>query len=237
VLRLDVLSRRQLAQAQTLVAERHYLRKPVDARCSVEGYRVSLDVTLLDEKEPARYQVGVFLLGRPQATSCFPWYGSVEDVARGRAEVTRWQVLNLARVWFSPRHQPGGDLHGPDFVPGFTDRRGTFRSKLGSSAIALLAARVVVDYLVARPPCFLEEPYELRWLLSYCDTRLHRGTLYRASGFELFRTNAEGIQTWRLPLRPLTAAERERVEDASHRSPRSIEHRARRAQLPLEASA
>lgn len=209
--------------AQRLVALHHYLRKRIDPRCSVEGYRVKLD----------QVSVGVLLLGRAQATRCYPWYGSVEDVATGRASCTRWQVLNLARVYFEPAVQPGGELHAAGLVPGFRDRCGVIRSTLGSVAIAALADRVVLDYLVARPPCFLDEPYELRWLLSYCDTRLHRGALYRAAGFELFRTNRDGIQTWRLPLRPLTAYEDRQVRGAALSSPRSIAHRARRSQRSL----
>lgn len=220
------LSRAAIAEAQALVTANHYLRKPVDARCSVEGYRIV-----------AGYAVGVFLLGRPQATSCYPWYGSVADVASGRAACTRWQVLNLARVYFNPDVQPGGQMHTPAYLPGFTDRRGEFRSTLASTAIALLADRVVLDYLIQRPPCFLDEPYELQWLLSYCDTRIHRGALYRAAGFELFRTNAEGIQTWRLPLRRLTDHEHARVAAASSIHPRSIEYRERRrAASAAEAS-
>lgn len=213
--------------AQAIVTQHHYLRKPVDARCSIEGYSVHL---------AGGHTVGMFLLGRPQATACYPWYGSVEDVARGRAACTRWQVLNLARVYFDPCAQLGGSCFRPDLLPGFTDRRGLFRSTLGSTSILAMADRVVLDYLAARPPCFLEEPYELRWLLSYCDTRLHRGVLYRAAGFELFRTNRDGIQTWRLPLRALTAAEDAQVRAASLASPRSIAHRERR-QRELEATA
>lgn len=218
------LSRRELDWAQDLVAREHYLRKRVDARCSVEGYGLAIASRL----------VGVFLVGRPQATACYPWYGSVADVATGRAAVTRWQVLNLARVYFDPAVQRGGALHRPGAIPGFHDRRGVWRSTLGSASIAALAYRVVADYLLARPPCFLEEPYELRWLLSYCDTRLHRGTLYRAAGFELVRTNRDGIQTWRLPLRPLTAEEDACVRLASTRNARSIAYRRRRAQRVLQ---
>lgn len=222
-MRLQQLTRAEVEEAQVLVAREHYLRKRVDPRCSVEGYAVGL----------AGMAVGVLLLGRPQATACYPWYGSVSDVAGGRAEVTRWQVLNLARVYFDPCVQPGGFLYGPAFTPGFHDRRGVWRSTLASATLAALAERVVLDYLVARPPCFLDEPYELRWLLSYCDTRLHRGVIYRAAGFELWRTNARGIQTWRLPLRKLTLSEAARVVDASRCSPRSQGYRARRAQGTL----
>lgn len=217
---LRQLDRSGIASAQVLVTARHYLGKPVDARCSVEGYEV----------RGQNDAFGVLLVGRPQATACYPWYGSVDDVASGRAEVTRWQVLNLARVYFHPFVQSGGRLHGPQHLPGFTDRHGAWRSALGSWAITELAERVVLEYLLRRPPCFLEEPYELRWLLSYCDTRRHRGALYRASGFELFRQNAAGVQTWRLPLRALRPEEHRLVRAAALSSARSAEHRARRAQ-------
>jgi hypothetical protein len=220
---IQPLTRAEIAEAQALVTRAHYLRKPVDPRCSVEGYRITTGARA----------VGVFLVGRPQATACYPWYGSVDDVATGRASCTRWQVLNLARVYFDPCVQPGGNLHTPAYVPGFTDRLSVFRSVLPSRAIAALADRVALDYLVARPPCFLDEPYELRWLLSYCDTRIHRGALYRAAGFEFFRTNKAGVQTWRLPLRPLTAEEHVRVHAAAAASPRSIAYRNRRAQSDL----
>jgi hypothetical protein len=222
VITLRALDRDGLAHAQQLVTRHHYLHKPIDARCSVEGYGVRVGHT-------TEAQVGVLLLGRPQATRCYPWYGSVEDVAFGRAVVTRWQVLNLARVYFDPLVQSGGPFCKPILLPGFVDRRGNWRSALGSTVLRALADRVVVDYLLQRPPCFLEEPYQLRWLLSYCDTRLHRGVLYRAAGFELYRTNEDGIQTWRLPLRPLTADEDARVRAAALSHPRSIAYRAARA--------
>lgn len=217
---LAPLAKAGVAEAQQLVTRHHYLGKPVDPRCSVEGYGVEMDGRA----------VGVLILGRPQATACYPWYGSVPDVATGRATCTRWQVLNLARVYFDPCVQPGGALYSSEHIPGFHDRRGRFRSTLGSSAVAALADRVVLDYLIARPPCFLDEPYELRWLLSYCDTRLHRGVLYRAAGFELVRSNENGIQTWRLPLRRLTSDEHHQVAEASLRNPRSIAYRERRAE-------
>jgi hypothetical protein len=218
--RLQILDAAGLAHAQAVVARHHYLRKPVDVRCMPEAYAIRLDSV------PG--PVGFFILGRPQATKCFPWYGSLEETARGRAEVTRWQVLNLARVYFDPRVQPGGERFGAGYLPGFVDRRHAFRSTLGSAAITELAHQVVRDYLIRRPPCFLEEPYELRWLLSYCDTRLHRGTLYRAAGFELWRTNAAGIQTWRRPLRALTPAEDAEVRAAAESHPRSIRFREQR---------
>jgi hypothetical protein len=83
--------------AQAMVTQYHYLRRPVDPRTMTEGYQVRL---------PEIGPVGVLLFGRPEATRCYPWYGGLDDVRTGRAEVTRWQVLNLSRVWLDPLVQP-----------------------------------------------------------------------------------------------------------------------------------
>lgn len=174
--------------------------------------------------------IGVLLFGRPEATRCYPWYGSIENVQTGRAEVTRWQVLNLSRVWLDPRVQRDGCAYGPDWLPGYTDRRGVWRSTLASTVIGMAIQRIGIDYLVRRPPCFLDEPYEIRWLLSYCDTRLHRGTVYAASGFERYRINRSGIETWRIPLPGLAPAEDAQVRHASEINARSRRFRAAREQ-------
>ncbi len=221
---LHPISKKTLPDAQSIIAERHYLHTPVDPRCSVEGYNIHY----------GDLWAGIFLLGRPEATKVNGWYGSVEDVETGACEVTRWQVLNLARVYLSPEFQPGGFYHNMRFTPGFTDRKGQFRSTLASIAIKDLSARVGYDYLTRRPPCFLDEPYEIKWLLSYCNTNLHRGTIYKAAGFELYRTNENGIQTWRLPLPPLTLREHTAIQEMSIRDPRAQAYRAQRAQLKME---
>lgn len=203
----------------------HYLHKMPDPRTSYETYQV----WFRDD------EVGALVFGRPEATRCGDWYGSVEDVAAGRCEVTRWQVLNLARVWIHPLYQMGGRRYDPQYLPGYTDRRGVWRSTLASDMLKASLPGIRWNYLEYRPPCFLDEPYELRWLLSYCDTRLHRGTIYQAAGFELHHTNRRGIQTWRMPLDPLTKIENDLVCYAAATNRRSIAYRARRAQgaLPL----
>ena len=218
VVTLELANKAELGWAQRMVTAGHYLRTPVDTRCSVEVYLVLVE----------GMAVGCLIFGRPEATRCYPWYGSVEDVTTSRAEVTRWQVLNLARVWLSPAVQAGGAWYEPDLLPGFVDRNGTWRSTLASTAIRMAVQRIGFDYLMRRPPCFLDEPYEIRWLLSYCDTRLHRGVIYAAAGFQRYRINGRGIETWRAPLPALTAAQDEQVRDASRRSPRSQRYRAQR---------
>lgn len=216
---LAIASRAEIAEMQTTVIESHYLHRPVDSRCSVEAYRVMLD----------GIPVGLLMLGRPEATRCGNWYGGVDDVIAGRCEVTRWQVLNLARVWFDPIVQPGGSLHA--FTPGYRDRRGVWRSTLASDAIRLAAQRIGRDYLLRRPPCFLDEPYQIEYLMSYCDRRIHRGTIYRSAGFECYRTNASRIETWRLRLSPLTPEGDDAVRQAS-----ALDSRAQRYRMERERS-
>lgn len=215
---LRLATRDDIAEMQATVTKHHYLHRPVDARCSVEAYAVAL----------RGVPVGLLMFGRPEATRCANWYGGVDDVAAGRCEVTRWQVLNLARVWFDPAVQPGGALHYA--TPGYHDRRGVWRSTLASDAIRLAAQSIGVDYLLRRPPCFLDEPYQIEYLMSYCDRKLHRGTIYRAAGFECYRTNTNQIETWRLRLPPLTPEQHTAVRKASLASPRSQRYRAERGQ-------
>lgn len=205
----------------------HYLGRMPDPRTSFEVLLPMLN----------GQQVGVLTFGRPEATRCQDWYGSVADVAAGRCEVTRWQVLNLSRVLIYPEWQRGGEYCNPKGVPGFTDRRGVFRSTLASSILYLAAERAGFEYLTHRPPCFLDEPYEIRWLLSYCDTAKHRGTIYQAAGWELYRTNERGIQTWRTPLPALTAPQHAAIREIAGKHPRSVKYRAMRAageQMALE---
>lgn len=223
---LRSLDRAGLHWAQQVVTEQHYLHTPVDARCSVEGYAVDVDGLGLG-------RIGVLLFGRPEATRCGNWYGGVEDARAGRCEVTRWQVLNLARVWFDPRTQRGGEWFSAAYLPGFVDRRGVWRSTLATTAIRQAVQQIGLDYLLRRPPCFLDEPYEIRWLLSYCDTRLHRGVIYQQSGFELYRTNARSIQTWRIRLPALSEEQDAAIQAASLLNTRSQRYRAQRAQMYL----
>jgi hypothetical protein len=220
---LHPIEKADLPWAQKTVTDHHYLHAPVDPRCSVEGYTIHLGNIV----EP----LGLLLFGRPEATRCYPWYGSVDDVQTGRAECTRWEVLNLARVWLDPFVQHGGEAYLPDYLPGFIDRKGVFQSTLASDVLKQAISQIGYDYLMRRPPCYLEEPYEIRWLLSYCDTRLHKGTIYERAGFELYRTNKRGIQTWRIPLPGLTKIQDTYVTLQSLINPRSVRYRAKRAQL------
>lgn len=205
------------------ITTNHYLHKMPDPRTSYEIYSIWIE----------GYRGGYLVFGRPQATRCKDWYASVDDVISGRCEVTRWQVLNLARVWIDPRFQVGGKFYEPALVPGFTDRRGVWHSSLASTAILAWMAGWAQGYLVYRPPVFLDEPYELRWLMSYCDTKIHRGVIYKAAGFKLYSTNAAGIQTWRIPLPRMTRVQDQEIQHASKIDQRAAQFRAKRDQGQL----
>ncbi len=203
---LELANNIALEWAQRQVAACHYLHTPVDSRCSVLAYLVLL----------RGERVGCLIFGRPEATRCYQGgltYGSQEDVRNGRATLDRWEVINLARIWLDPRIQQGGAWHVPNAA---------------TEAVGAALKRIVVDYLTLYPPCFLDEPWRLRVCLSYCDTRVHRGTIYRAAGFRLARTNTNGIETWMRPLRSLQGHERKLIERISEQHQRSRLHRSRR---------
>ena len=211
------------AWAQEQVQQHHYLRRRVDPRTRPLAYIAHLE----------GQRVGCLIFGRPESTRCYQGdltYGSLDDVARGRAQYSRWEVINLARVWLSPVVQRGGALYEPGLLPGFTDRRGVWRSTLASTVVGMALERVGYDYLLAHPPVWIEQPYQLRVCLSYCDLSFHQGTIYRASGFALARQNRWKIETWMKPLPPLTAEQDAEVQQRALRSPRSRWHRAQQEQ-------
>ncbi len=226
---LTTASAEGLAWAQRQVTAHHYLHAPVDPRCSPLAYLVQLE-------HPAMLpqRVGCLIFGRPEATRCYDGgltYGSLADVQAGLAAYDRWEVLNLARVWLSPHVQEGGTWCRPSLIPGYTDRRGVWRSALASTVIRHALARVGYDYLAARPPVDCAYPYQVRAVLSYCDTSKHKGTIYRVASFQLARTNARGIETWYTSaVAPLSAEQDRAVRQLAERSPRSQRIRAERMQ-------
>lgn len=74
---------------------------------------------------------------------------------------TKWQVLSLSRLW----------LH--DNLP-----RHSATCVIGK-ALKLVQRR----WLEIHPPRFVNEPYHIVKVISYADTRYHKGTIYRAANF------------------------------------------------------
>lgn len=202
-----------LAWCQEQVTAYHYLHHPVDVRSRPLAYLVLLEGE----------RVGCLLFGRPESTRCYGWYGDVADTLRDPRDpkycpLTRWQVLNLSRVWLAPTIQRGGER--------FIENAATF-------VIAQALRRVPYDYLIEKPVVFPSEPYEIRECLSYCDRSIHHGTLYRAANFRLRRTNERGIETYAIPLRRLTYAERAAILLRSKQDKRAQRLRERAAYCQL----
>lgn len=74
---------------------------------------------------------------------------------------TKWQVLSLSRLW----------LH--DSLP-----KNSETCVIGK-AMKLVQRR----WLDVHPPRYLDQPYHIRKIISYADTRFHEGTIYRAANF------------------------------------------------------
>ena len=74
---------------------------------------------------------------------------------------TKWQVLSLSRLW----------LH--DNLPNNS------QTVTIAKALRLVQAR----WLEVHPPRFPDQPYHIRTIISYADTRFHNGTIYRAANF------------------------------------------------------
>jgi hypothetical protein len=208
----------QTRLANEIVTRHHYLRSPVDGRCSLLAYLVIL----------GGKPVGCLIFGRPEASRVGGWYGDVAEKTAGKCRLSRWEVLNLSRVWIDPIAQEGGPWYSPEILPGFSDRHGAFHSTLATTVIEMALETVVLDYLVSFPPVDTAEPYQIAEILSYC-ARQHKGTIYQESGFRLERQNSRGLRTYARPVRPLTPGEDAYIRFLAEHSPRSKHYRALRA--------
>lgn len=74
---------------------------------------------------------------------------------------TKWQVLSLSRLW----------LH--DNLPHNSE----------TVVIAKAIKQVQARWLEVHPPVDYGQPYQIRKIISYADTRYHAGTIYRAANF------------------------------------------------------
>lgn len=188
-IRLEVADGEALSWAVEAVRRGHYLHSEPDRR----SRPLCLIVRLGDMR------VGCLWFGRTQATRCYDGeftYGSLTDKEAGKVLYDRWEVLNLGRVWFSPAVQKGGALCCEDMLPGFHDRKGRFQSTLASLVVRMAVGRIGFPYLLRYPPVFVDQPYQIRAVCSYCDRTKHKGTLYAHAGFTFARENRQGMTTW-----------------------------------------
>lgn len=163
-LTLTLGSPADLAYAQHIVTEHHYLHRPVDPRARPMVYIVRYD----------DIPCGLVMLGIPHATRCGGWWGYP-------GLVTQWQVVDLCRIWLSSALQVGGFWCEPGTVPGFVDRRGVWRPAVATWAISEVLQRLQRDRVALWPPVYLEQPYHIRLAVAYQDPKFHRGTIYRHS--------------------------------------------------------
>lgn len=181
-----------LAWAQYVAKKAHYLRQPVDPRARPMVYII----------EAMGKRLGLIMAGIPHATRNGGWWG-YPDLP------TQWQVVDLSRIYLSPRLQAGGKWCRPGIVPGFTDRHGVFRSTAATWAIREVLGRIQEDRVSLWPPVYPDEPYHILLVISYSDPKYHRGTIYREAGAEPMYTDSEGVPIpgpsgkygwgWRLP--------------------------------------
>lgn len=164
-LRIELGDDLALRWAQRTVTEQHYLHQPVDPRARPMVYLIRHNGDAL----------GLVMLGIPHATKCAGWWGYP-------GLPTQWQVVDLCRIWIDPDLQAGGSLCVPGIVPGFIDRRGTFRPTVATWAIGEVLSRVQADRVRLWPPVYPEQPYHIRLAVSYSDPRFHRGTIYKLAG-------------------------------------------------------
>lgn len=154
-----------LEWAQTMVERNHYLRHRVDHRARPMAYII----------RHAGTPVGLVMLGIPHATRCQGWWGYP-------GLITQWQVVDLCRIWISPFYQPGEYgiyTRERGVVPGFVDRRGTFRPTTATWAIGEVLQRVQADRVRLWPPVYPDQPYHIELAISYSDPKFHKGTIYR----------------------------------------------------------
>lgn len=217
-LSLRLADQHGLEYCQNLVSTHHYLRQRVHPLGRPLAYILQVEGR----------NAGCLIFSRPQCTRVLGWFGHLSDVQAGRCRYSQWEILNLARVYILPEFQRGGQSYRPEILPGFTDRKGVWRSTLASCSIEMALARVPVDYLLLWPPVYLDQPWELRQAISYCHETRYRCTLYLAASFDLVRRSQNGLRTYARDLRPLTPYERAAILSASKWDQRARRLRAER---------
>jgi len=209
---IEPANKEQLKWAQEQVILHHYRHTAVDPRCRPFAYIVWLSA------EP----VGCLIYGRPQATRCYTGkltYGSYQDVQARKARFDRWEILNLARVWLSPSIQRDGS----EYVP-----------HAASLVIRESMKRIGFDYLMQAPPVDCAFPYQIRCIMSYCDTKYHSGWIYMASRFKYSHKNDDGKVTYMKVIPGLTDQQDAYIQCLAEMNSRSQRIRAKRNQLTFK---
>lgn len=176
MLTINLGTKHNLRQAQTLVKKYHYLHTPVHNIARPMVYTITIN-----HKTEI---MGLIIVSNPQATRLRGWWGYP-------GLITKWQVVNLSRIWLNPAIQKGGQLCKPGLVPGFIDRKGIFQPITPSWAIGQVLKRVQKDRIAMHPPVYPAQPYHIRLVISYHDPKHHSGHIYRAANAEPVHKNKQ----------------------------------------------
>jgi hypothetical protein len=126
VLTIRLGNRADLEWAQATVEKHHYLHQRVDNRARPMVYVIG-------------DYLGLIMAGIPHATRCRKWFGYP-------GLPTQWQVLDLNRIWLSPRLQAGGDLYQRNAL---------------TWTISQILKRVQRDRVSLWPPVFVDQPFHI----------------------------------------------------------------------------
>jgi len=151
------VQRTSLTWANSICRQFHYLKTGVSGYACPFAYRIMLDDAV----------AGIIIVGTPFARRLKNEYGYPN-------ECSCWEVLQLYRFWIIPALQQQS-------VPDSTGKPHTLA--IGSCAMGKLIKQVETDWLEHHPPQNSDQPYRIRKLITYSDSTLHSGTLYKSSGF------------------------------------------------------
>lgn len=168
-------NKKELTWALAWVKEHHYLHQPVAYKARPMVYLARIETEI----------VGLVMVASPHATKNRGWWGYP-------GELTQWQVVDLARIWASPKVQAGGEWCRPALVPGFMDRKGIFRGTFTTWMVEQVLNRIQKDRVAMYPPVYPEQPYHIRLVISYHDPAYHRGLIYRVMDWEPMYADEEG---------------------------------------------
>jgi hypothetical protein len=184
--------------------EKQYLRQEVHSRARPVSYVVVREAGLLLDNGTfcveQRERVGMLVFARMQSSRCKGWYGTSSDVAQKWAKQTQWEMLALSRCWLDPRIQKKGAWHIP---------------KAASMIMRCSLRTIGYDYLLVRPPAFIDRPFEIKEVISYCQRDRFLCMVYWFARFKLVRENEKGLRTYAHALPPLTETQRRHIMETS----------------------
>jgi hypothetical protein len=189
------IERVNLAWAQWVAREFHYLHRPVHPRAHPFAYRVSFDGL---RKRPDGKPCGMLMFAtvhytRQRGLFGYDWVSLHNGREIWRAEVCQKEsraVYALLRARCA--NHPGWRAEreaGLDKWQVLVLSRMWLHDDLPRNAetcaLGKVWKRVQRDWLAHHPPVDVERPYHIRLILSWCDTDAgHDGTVYRAANFE-----------------------------------------------------